>query len=100
MKQVLVVLICLSVVNFNVAGAPSRVLSNCCMKYSTRIPVFKKIQGYEMQTINSHCRKEAVKFIVRGKPVCSDPKNKTVIEHLRKLIEKEQRMKMMLILWK
>ncbi|XP_032888168.1 C-C motif chemokine 17-like [Amblyraja radiata] len=100
MKQVFVVLICLGVVNFNVAGAPTRVLTSCCMRYSTRIPVFKNIQRYEMQAINGQCRIEAVIFFVRGKRVCSDPKNEKVIENLRKLIEKEQRMKMMLILWK
>ncbi|XP_051874471.1 monocyte chemotactic protein 1B-like [Pristis pectinata] len=99
MKQVLAVLICLSIVNFVVSGAPTHILTSCCRKYSKKVPSINRIQRYEIQTNNGHCRIDAVKFTVAGKRICSDPKNKRVIATLKQLSEKEQKMKMMLILW-
>ncbi|XP_069753948.1 C-C motif chemokine 17-like [Narcine bancroftii] len=89
MKQVLVVLICFSVVCFVVSGAPTLIRRSCCKKYSKRVPDVKKILHYEIQTRDGQCNIPAVKFTVQNRRICSDPRNKNVIRILKDVPKKQ-----------
>ncbi|XP_072894412.1 eotaxin-like isoform X1 [Hemitrygon akajei] len=99
MKQFLVVLICLSILNIALSGAPTRVLASCCKRYSKKVPSINKIETFEIQTNDGRCKINAVIFTVGPRRICADPKKKKVINTLKQLSEKEQKMKMMLIVW-
>ncbi|XP_051874728.1 monocyte chemotactic protein 1B-like [Pristis pectinata] len=92
MKQVLVVLICLGVFTLTSSGAPTRVLSNCCNRYSKIIPKLDKIQDYKLQIKDGRCNKNAVIFIkVTGRRVCAKPNNEQVKERMKSLSKRKQR---------
>ncbi|XP_062901027.1 eotaxin-like [Mobula hypostoma] len=89
MKQFLVALICLSMLNIVLSGAPTRILTSCCKNYSKRVPSIDKIQEYKIQTNEGSCKINAVIFTVGDKRICADPKRKRVIKTLKQLPEKE-----------
>ncbi|XP_078059008.1 C-C motif chemokine 28-like [Mustelus asterias] len=91
MKQVLVVLVCLSIVIFTVSAVPNPILKSCCRNYSSTVPRFKRIQEYAIQEKDGRCRIKAVVFKVKKGRICSDPDNNEVKKLLEKLSKKEQR---------
>ncbi|XP_072894420.1 C-C motif chemokine 13-like isoform X2 [Hemitrygon akajei] len=78
---------------------PTRVLASCCKRYSKKVPSINKIETFEIQTNDGRCKINAVIFTVGPRRICADPKKKKVINTLKQLSEKEQKMKMMLIVW-
>ncbi|XP_067897488.1 eotaxin-like [Heterodontus francisci] len=91
MKQVLVVLICLSIFMLVVSAAPNPIWKNCCRRYSKTVPRFNRIEDYTMQENDGRCKIKAVLFKVRGRKICSDPNDERVQKLVEKLSQKEQR---------
>ncbi|XP_020374149.2 C-C motif chemokine 16-like [Rhincodon typus] len=90
MKQVLVALICLSIVTSVILAGPTPIRKNCCRKYSKSIPAIKNVQEYRIQENNGRCRIKAVVFTVKRRQVCSNPDDSLVKELLKKLSQNEQ----------
>ncbi|GAA6215215.1 C-C motif chemokine 20-like [Lates japonicus] len=50
--------------------------ASCCMRYTRRPLPFRRMIGYNIQTINNSCDINAIIFHLPGKFVCADPSMK------------------------
>uniref|UniRef100_UPI00398F7CDB C-C motif chemokine 17-like n=1 Tax=Pristiophorus japonicus TaxID=55135 RepID=UPI00398F7CDB len=91
MKQFLVVLIGLSVFTLVVLAAPNPTRKSCCLKYSKSVPNVNIIEKYKIQENDGSCRIKAVVFMIKGKRICSNPKDERVKKLVQKLSKRKQR---------